>query len=112
MNGIERLMQYVVGGVIGAALVMGGSFATGWVVMADSVEETVRAARIEAYAAVCAARSMAAWQEEGRDIRDLEGWTNPDRAALVQRFVPVTEAADGLESAIAQVCGNVIRVQA
>ena len=32
--------------------------------------------------------------------------------ALVQRFVPATEAVDGLESAIATVCGNTLRVQA
>ncbi len=112
MNGTERLLHYLIGGAIGAALALTVSLASGMLVMARSVDKTVREAQVEAFAAVCVARSIAAWEEEGHELRDLAGLTNPDRTALVQRFVPVTEAADGLESAIATVCSNVLRVQA
>jgi hypothetical protein len=112
MNRLETLAHYSVGAVIGALLAMGLSFMTGWVVLADSVDETIRKARVEAFAAVCVARSIAEWEKEGHELRELAGMSNPDRMALVERFIPATEAADGLESTIATVCSNVLRVQA
>ena len=112
MNGTERLLHYLIGGAIGATLALTIALVSGIVVMSNSVDKTVREARIEAFAAVCAARSIAEWEKEGHEMRDLGGLNNPDRVALVERFVPTAETADGLESAIATVCGNMLRVQA
>lgn len=112
MNRTERLLHYLIGGAIGATLALTIALASGIVVMANSVDKTVREARIEAFAAVCVARSIAEWEKEGHELRDLGGVTNSDRLALVNRFVPTAESADGLESAIATVCNNMLRVQA
>ena len=112
MERLENLARYAVGALVGALFAMGLSFVTGWVVLEQSVDATVREARIESFAAVCVARSIAEWEEEGHELQGLGGLNNPDRLALVQRFVPATESADGLESAIATVCGNMLRVQA
>ena len=112
MSRTERLLHYFVGGAIGAALAVTLALVSGMVVMASSVDKTVREARVEAFAAVCVARSIAEWEKEGHELRDLAGLTNPDRTALVQRFIPATAAADGLGSAIEAVCSNVIRLQA
>lgn len=112
MSGTERLLHYLVGGAIGATLALTIALVSGIVVMSNSVENTVREARIEAFAAVCVARSIAEWEKEGHELRDLGGLNNPDRVALVDRFIPTTESADGLQNAIATVCGNMLRVQA
>ena len=112
MSRIVHLGHYLVGAAIGALVAIVLSFTTGWVVQAKSVDKIVRDARVEAFAAVCVARSIAEWEKEGHELGALGGVTNEDRMALVNRFIPATEASDGLESAIATVCNNMLRVQA
>jgi len=112
MNLTETIGHYAVGAIIGIALATAIAFGTGWVVMADSVDEKLERARIESYAAVCAHASLTSWEVDGRRIRDLAGANNRDREELVERFIPAMGPAALLRTAIRNACENIIRARA
>lgn len=104
---------YLVGGVIGVIAAAVIEFSAGWVVTSGTMAEEVHNARTNAYATVCATNSIESWKADNNDIADLEGYSNDQRGALIERNMPVLadDAATSLADDIQDVCEDKIRAQ-
>lgn len=104
---------YLVGGAIGVVAVAVVEFSAGWVVTSGTMAEEVQNARTNAYATVCATNSLESWKAENNDMAELEGFSNDQRDALIERNMPVLadNAATSLADDIQDACEDKIRAQ-
>ncbi|MFC4350123.1 hypothetical protein ACFOW6_01065 [Fodinicurvata halophila] len=104
---------YIIGGAIGVVAAIIIEFSAGWVVTSGTMAEEVQSARTNVYATVCATNSIESWKDENRDMAELEGFSNDQRDALIERNMPVLadNAATGLADDIQDACEDKIRAQ-
>lgn len=104
---------YLVGGAIGVIAAAVIEFSAGWVVTSGTMAEEVQSARVNAYATVCATNSIESWKAENNDMAELEGFSNDQRDALIERNMPVLadNTATGLADDIQDSCEDKIRAQ-
>lgn len=107
---LETAKPVIGGAVVGAVAVTIVAFAANWVVMADTMEENVKASRINALAEVCEEMARDHWLVQGRTLDGLSGYRNEDRAELALQFVPAsTGEAPDLQGEVADACSKLLR---
>lgn len=98
---------YIVGGVLGAIVMLIVEFNAGWVVAAGTHTNELAKARLNAVASVCAVQASNHWIAEGYETAALDGWSNEDRDQLAERFTPQVE--DIRTAEITRLCGRMLK---
>lgn len=106
----ESAKPMIGGAVVGAVAITIVAFAANWVVMADTMEENVKASRINALAQVCEEMARDHWLVQGRTLEGLSGYRNEERSELALRFVPASTGEESdIKSEVADACSKLLR---
>lgn len=105
---IETAKPIAGGAIGGAVVVLAIAFGGGFVVTTNTMNETVRDARVMTLAEVCVGRANEYWLAEGNSADDLSGWRNEERTELAEQFLPAGIDAE-LHEDITDSCGRMLR---
>lgn len=102
---LRRLKYYVVGGFIGAIVVIILGFSTGEVVSAGTMKQAVSQTRTNTLAKICAQSAMATWTSQGNAASGLKGWANSDkRVQAATAAVKTLNVSATLQHDVVQAC--------
>jgi hypothetical protein len=108
-SGFKGFLGGVVGGLL-LALVIGFGFDL--VVTEAKLALEKHDAKVVALAEACEKKAVNHWQDQGKALAELEGFTNEDRKLLAQRFSVNIDGDERVMRQIVEACDDALRNRA
>jgi hypothetical protein len=105
---LTAVKPYAIGTALGAVVALVIGFSADLIVTTTTLDDQVQSARVDAFAEVCERRAAAHWTGQGKDLADLDGWSNDDREALAKQFTDGLSSDAGLDGAIQDRCAGLL----